>query len=101
RMLAYLGAPVRCAEGMVQVEGGAALRPFDLDVPGDISSAAFFLAAGLLAPASAVTVPRVGVNSTRTGVLDVLRAMDATLPMAQEAQEGGDGPEPVATLASS
>ena len=98
RMLAYLGAPVRCTEGMVQVEGGATLRPFDLDVPGDISSAAFFLAAGLLAPESAVTVPRVGVNDTRTGALDVLRAMNATLTIAHDE---ADGPEPVATVASS
>src|SRR5205085_2587919 len=98
RMLAYLGAPVRCTEGIVQVEGGATLRPFNLDVPGDISSAAFFLAAGLLAPESAVTVPRVGVNDTRTGVLDVLRAMDATLTIVHEQ---ADGPEPVATVACS
>ena len=98
RMLAYLGAPVRCTEGMVEVEGGATLRPFELDVPGDISSAAFFLAAALLAPESAVTVPRVGVNDTRTGVLDVLRAMDASLTIVHEQ---ADGPEPVATVASS
>src|SRR2546429_40116 len=44
RLLAHLGAPVHFGEGVVQVEGGATLRPFDLDVPGDISSAAFFLA---------------------------------------------------------
>jgi len=95
RMLGYLGAPVRYAEGMIEIDGGAALRPFSLDVPGDISSAAFFLAAGLIAPESAITLPAVGVNVTRTGVLDALRAMGGDVVITDERQ---DGPEPVATL---
>jgi 3-phosphoshikimate 1-carboxyvinyltransferase len=95
RMLRYLGAPVRDVEGAVEVDGGATLRPFSLDVPGDISSAAFFLAAGLLAPESAVTIPGVGANTTRTGVLDALRAMDGEVAVTEEETSG---PEPVATL---
>jgi len=95
RMLGYLGAPVRYAEGMIEVDGGVVPRPFNLDVPGDISSAAFFLAAALLAPESAVTLPAIGVNKTRTGVLDALRAMSGDVAVADETL---DGPEPVATL---
>ncbi len=95
RMLRYLGAPVRYAEGAAEIEGGAPLRPFDLDVPGDVSSAAFFLAAALLAPESLLTLPGVGANATRTGALDALRAMGGDV--AATAEET-DGPEPVATL---
>ena len=95
RMLAYLGVPVRYAEGEAAIEGGAAPRPFALDVPGDISSAAFFLAAGLLAPESRVELPGVGVNPTRTGALDALRMMGGEVAATDDAV---DGPEPVATL---
>ncbi len=106
RMLEYLGASVRHGEGIVEVDGlgpGVALRPFQLDVPGDISSAAFFLAAASLAPESRLALPGVGVNPTRTGVLDVLAAMGAALTVTPEHQQaageaGQSGPEPVATL---
>lgn len=95
RMLRYLGAGVRYGDCMAEIDGGATLRPFSLDVPGDISSAAFFLAAGVLAGAPSVTLPDVGINPTRTGVIDALRAMGADLAVAP----GDDaGPEPVATL---
>lgn len=95
RMLEYLGATVRYVDGAVEIEGGATLRPFRLDVPGDVSSAAFFLAAGLLAPDSAVILPGVGVNPTRTGVVDVLQAMGGDLTVAPCER---DSPEPVASL---
>jgi len=118
RMLEYLGASVRRGEGIVEVDGlgpGGALRPFRLDVPGDISSAAFFLAAASLAPESELMLPGVGVNPTRTGVLDVLAAMGGAVTVtpeqervAGESRESGlepvagelgeSGPEPVATL---
>ncbi len=97
RMLEYLGASLRHDEGGVTVEGGATLRPFSLDVPGDVSSAAFFLAAGLLAAESAVTIPHTGVNNTRTGVVDVLQAMGGSVGVTPEPV---DGPEPVATLSA-
>jgi 3-phosphoshikimate 1-carboxyvinyltransferase len=95
RMLRYLGAGIRYGDGVAEIDGGGDLRPFSLDVPGDISSAAFFLAAGALAGAPSVTLPAVGVNPTRTGVIDALRAMGADLTVTP----GDDaGPEPVATL---
>ncbi len=106
RMLEYLGPSVRRGEGIVEVDGlvhGAALRPFQLDVPGDISSAAFFLAAASLALESELALPGVGVNPTRTGVLDVFAAMGGAVTITPEHEQvagesGQAGPEPVATL---
>jgi 3-phosphoshikimate 1-carboxyvinyltransferase len=63
-------------------------------VPGDISSAAFFLVAGLLADEGAVTVEGVGVNGSRTGVLDVLQAMGAGVEVSPALEDG----EPIADL---
>lgn len=73
----------------------AHLEPLDLAVPGDFSSAAFLLAAALLIPHSAVTVRNVGVNPTRTGLLDVLRQMGAEILIEDERMEGN---EPVAHI---
>jgi 3-phosphoshikimate 1-carboxyvinyltransferase len=70
------------------------LRGTAIQVPGDISSAAFVLVAGLIVPDARVTVRRVGVNPTRTGLLDVLSAMGASVTMTPQ---GGDG-EPIAAL---
>ncbi len=71
------------------------LNPLDLVVPGDMSSAAFPLAAAVLVPGSAVTVAGVGVNPTRTGLLDVLRAMGAAIIVENEREQCG---EPVADV---
>src|SRR3989441_1231326 len=76
RMLAWFGAPIHRQPGRVSVTSGA-LRGRELAVPGDISSAAFVLTAGAARPGSEVIVEGVGLNPTRTGVLDVLRAMGA------------------------
>ncbi|HLH23752.1 MAG TPA: 3-phosphoshikimate 1-carboxyvinyltransferase [Chloroflexota bacterium] len=75
-------------------------RAVDIDVPGDFSSAAFWLVAACVHPAARVTVRGVGVNPGRTGLLDVLRDMGARLTLANERDVGG---EPVAdvTAASS
>ena len=73
------------------------LRGTDVHVPGDISSAAFVLVAGLIVPDARVTVRRVGVNPTRTGLLDVLTAMHA--PLTTSAGGAGDAAgEPMSTL---
>jgi 3-phosphoshikimate 1-carboxyvinyltransferase len=97
RMLAAWGAPVR-------VEGGAVVAsrllaplvlPGSLDVPGDPSSAAFWVGAGLLVPGASVVVRGVDVNPTRTGFLAVLERMGARVELEPEASRAGD---PVATL---
>jgi 3-phosphoshikimate 1-carboxyvinyltransferase len=73
------------------------LRGTAIQVPGDISSAAFVLVAGLIVPGARVTVRRVGVNPTRTGLLDVLASMHA--PLTIDAQRGSDASgEPMASL---
>jgi 3-phosphoshikimate 1-carboxyvinyltransferase len=101
RMLAYLGLPLRRIPGpqpACELDGDAvaafAARP--LAVPGDLSSAAFLLAAGALVPGSRVRLRGVGVNPTRSGVLDVLARMGAAVTRESEREAGG---EPVADLA--
>lgn len=71
------------------------LNPLDIVVPGDMSSAAFLLAAAVLVPGSEVTVEGVGVNPTRTGLLDVLQTMGAEIAIENEREECG---EPVADV---
>ena len=77
---------------------GRALKAVDVTVPGDISSAAFWLVAACIHPNARVTVRNVGVNPSRTGIIDALRAMGATIAVANERSIGG---EPVADLTAS
>lgn len=77
RMLAAMGAGVEVAGLAVTLNPSRSLLPLSLCIPGDVSSAAFPLVAAALVPGSQVTVERVGVNPTRTGLLEVLRAMGA------------------------
>jgi 3-phosphoshikimate 1-carboxyvinyltransferase len=94
RMLAAFGGEVQSDDAAVTVVPGRRLTGRFCRVPGDISSAAFFLVAGTAVPDGAVTVRGVGVNGTRTGALDILDAMGARVGLA--AREG-DG-EPMADL---
>lgn len=79
----------------VRPDGIARLRPLDMIVPGDFSSAAFLMAAALLRSGSEITLVGVGVNPTRTGLLDVLRKMGADLVVHDARLQGG---EPVADV---
>lgn len=101
RMLRRLGARVRTADlpgggAEAAVTGGGELAPCRLEVPGDMSAAAFVLAAAALVPGSEVEIEGVGVNPLRTGALDALRAMGADVRVAPR---GGESGEPVADLA--
>jgi 3-phosphoshikimate 1-carboxyvinyltransferase len=89
RMLRGMGVPVRVSGLEVSVSA-ARPRGTRVDVPGDISSAAFFLCAAAALPGSAVTVRTLGVNETRTGLLDVLRAMGARVTVAGEREIAGE-----------
>jgi 3-phosphoshikimate 1-carboxyvinyltransferase len=84
RMLRMFGARVESAHRSATVTPGP-LRAASIHVPGDISSAAFFLVAGLIARDGHVTLEEVGVNPTRTGILDVLQAMGAALEVGEGA----------------
>jgi 3-phosphoshikimate 1-carboxyvinyltransferase len=93
RMLRRFGARVATEDRTVTLTPGP-LRATSVAVPGDISSAAFLLVAGAVVGEGRVTVHRVGVNPTRTGVLDVLAAMGARIEATNFADEG----EPTASL---
>lgn len=99
RMLAGFGAALtveQTREGrVIAITGEHELQPQDITVPGDPSSAAFPLVAALLVPGSQVTVQNVGINATRAGLLEVLRAMGADLSLSNQRTVGG---EPVADI---
>ncbi len=95
RMLAAMGADIHTNGLEVTLTPGPPLHPLHLAIPGDLSSAAFVLVAALLTPGSQVTIEGVGVNPTRTGLLDVLWAMGADIRLENERLQGG---EPVADL---
>jgi 3-phosphoshikimate 1-carboxyvinyltransferase len=78
-MLAAFGVPVERRGGSVAVVGPASLRATAIRIPGDFSSAAYFIAAGLVAGSGAVTLCDVGINPTRTALLDILRLMGADI----------------------
>lgn len=106
RMLKAMGADLKVHDGVITLEpptGAESLAPLDVAVPGDISSAAFFLVAGLLAPGSELVIEEVGINPRRAGLLDVLQAMGAEIrvdPSGFENPKGllEMGGEPVADL---
>lgn len=95
RMLAAFGVDLRCEGDTVRLHGGQRLQGGELRVPGDLSSAAFFLVAAAIVPDARLTLTGIGVNPTRDGVLTLLRAMGADIELENERREGG---EPVADL---
>ena len=84
RMLRYLEVPIETMNGAISVQGGSRPKAKALLVPGDFSSAAFFLAAGVLVPDAQLTIREVGLNPTRTGFLEVLREMGAQISVHNE-----------------
>ena len=95
RMLQGFGWPVHREGSRICVSGGGRLTACDLDVPADISSAAFFLVGASIAPGSDLTLQHVGMNPTRDGVITILRLMGADIQVSDPRQVGG---EPVADL---
>lgn len=77
RMFRALGVEIETEGNVITLDPPEDLHAVDIAVPGDISSAAFFLVAGAIVPGSELTIRNVGVNQTRTGILDVLRDMGA------------------------
>lgn len=95
RLLRYLGAEIDWDGRSVSLRAGA-LQARPLDIPGDFSSAAFFVVAATIAPGSALVIRDVGVNPTRTGLLDVLGQMGARVELRNPREWAG---EPVADIA--
>jgi 3-phosphoshikimate 1-carboxyvinyltransferase len=95
RMLAGMGYPLEREGSRVCLQGGQSLRAIDIDIPADISSAAFFLVGASIAEGSDLLLEHVGMNPTRTGVIDILKKMGADIEVINEHEVGG---EPVADL---
>jgi 3-phosphoshikimate 1-carboxyvinyltransferase len=95
RMLEGFGVQLSRQGPTVRLRGGQSLQATDIDVPADISSAAFFLVGASIASGSDLMLEHVGVNPTRTGVLDILRLMGADIERLNQRTVGG---EPVADL---
>ena len=93
-MLNYLGAKVTSQGTTASIEPEPLLKAREIQVPGEISSAAYFIAAGLLTPDSQILLRNVGINPTRDGILKVCRAMGADISLLNVNEEG----EPVADL---
>lgn len=96
RMLGAMGAPVTVLGDTIHSERPQTpLQPLDITVPGDISSAAFLLVAASAQPDSDLTIVDVGINDTRTGIVDALSEMGASIRYKDRTSQGG---EPMATL---
>lgn len=94
-MLNGFGYEVHRDGSTARLTGGGQLTARDIDVPADISSAAFFLVAASITPGADLTLTHVGVNPTRTGILDILQLMGADIERINQRDVGG---EPVADL---
>lgn len=95
RMLKGFGVQVQQNGACVSLQGGQPLKACAIDIPADISSAAFFMVAASIAKGSEIVLEHVGINPTRTGVIEILRLMGADIRLEQEREVGG---EPVANL---
>ncbi len=95
RMLRSFGAQVVSEGRTCTIAPNPVLKAQHIEVPGDISSAAFFIAAGLIVPDSEIRINNVGINETRAGILKVCRDMNAHIEEVNLREEGG---EPVADL---
>lgn len=94
-MLQAFGVPITCEETTVSIKPVTALHAQSLSVPGDISSAAYFIVAGLITPNSCITIRNVGINPTRDGILDVCKAMGGDITIEPIAGAVG---EPIADI---
>ena len=95
RMLAGFSYPVKREGNKISINASGKLTACEIDVPSDISSAAFFLVGASIAPGSDVLLKHVGINPTRTGIISILRLMGASIDVLNERVVGG---EPVADL---
>lgn len=94
RMLKAMGANILTKDKSVTISSSQ-LNPIDFCVPGDISSAAFFIVAALLVPDSDIVLKNVGINPTRTGIIDVVKRMGGNLELLNQREELG---EPIADI---
>jgi len=94
-MLRAMGADITAHGGRIEIRQAAMLKPFDIEIPGDLSAASFWLVAAGLVPGSTVVLPGAGVNPTRTSFLDLLRHHGFDIHQSRKRVSAG---EPVADL---
>ena len=90
RMLNGFGYDVDVQGATARLKGGGSLKACSIDVPADISSAAFFMVAASIAPGSDITLNHVGINPTRIGVINILRSMGADITVGPVTEVGGE-----------
>ncbi len=88
-MLKYMGAAINTNGAAVSIEPSE-LKPRTIEIPGDISSAAYFIAAGLIVPDSEIILKNVGLNPTRTGILDVVKKMGGSVEILDKRTVSGE-----------
>jgi 3-phosphoshikimate 1-carboxyvinyltransferase len=101
RMLEAFGVKVLRSGNKVSIEGKQSLTAAIINVPGDISSAAFFLVAGSIVPNSTITIHHVGMNPTRTGIIDVLEKMGAALTITNKREQSFESAADIQVQAAS
>jgi 3-phosphoshikimate 1-carboxyvinyltransferase len=89
-MLKGFGYEVSVNKNVISLKGGGELNACDIQVPSDISSAAFFMVAGSIAKNSEITLKSVNINPTRTGVIDILKLMGANITLKNEQEIAGE-----------
>jgi 3-phosphoshikimate 1-carboxyvinyltransferase len=94
-MLAYFGVNLERKGNCIRVRGGMQWEGREVIVPGDISSAAFFIVAATIIPNSEITIRGIGINPARTGFLEILKRMEASIEIVNERENSG---EPVADV---
>ena len=95
RMLRSMGASVNSSNGRISLQGGQSLTGYPVQVPADLSSAAFIILAAVLAENSDIQIRNVGINPTRTGVIDILQSMGAHITLENRRRLGE---EPIADI---
>ena len=90
RMLRGFGYQVICSDNSISLDGGGELEACDIDIPNDISSAAFFMVAGSIAKDADLTLKSININPTRTGIIEILKLMGADITLGNETEMAGE-----------
>ncbi len=90
RMLRGFGYQVTCSDNCITLYGGGELEACDIDIPSDISSAAFFMVAASIAKNADLTLKAININPTRTGIIEILKLMGADITISNETEMAGE-----------
>jgi len=90
RMLRGFGYQVTCSDNCITLDGGGELEACDIDIPSDISSAAFFMVAASIAENADLTLKAININPTRTGIIEILKLMGADITISNETEMAGE-----------